>query len=96
MGREEKMEAELQMTQQKMEMEKSARATTTKMPKLKITPFKGTPTDWVRFENIFLTQVGAKAITEEEKFGYLLELVNQNVRDKIVNLNPGKVGYETA
>ena len=51
---EEKMEAELRMTQQKMEMEKSARATTAKMPKLKITPFKGTPTDWVRFENIFL------------------------------------------
>ena len=93
---EEKMEAELRMTQQKMEMEKSARATTAKMPKLKITPFKGTPTDWVQFENIFLTQVDAKAITEGEKFGYLLELVNQNVRDKIANLKPGKVGYETA
>ena len=93
---EEKMEAELRMTQQKMVMEKSARATTAKMPKLKITPFKGTPTDWVRFENIFLTPVDAKAITEEEKFGYLLELVNQNVRDKIANLKPGKVGYETA
>ena len=93
---EEKMEAELRMTQQKMEMEKSARATAAKMPKLKITPFKGTPTDWVRFENIFLTQVDAKAITEEEKFGYLLDLVDQNVRDKIANLKPGKVGYETA
>ena len=65
---EEKMEAKLRMTQQKMEMEKSARTTTVKMPKLKITPFKGTPTDWVRFENIFLTQVDVKAITEEEKF----------------------------
>ena len=93
---EEKMEDELRMTQQKMEMEKSARVTTAKMPKLKITPFKGTPTDWVRFENIFLTQVDSKAITEEEKFGYLLELVNQNVKDKIANLKPGKVGYETA
>ena len=79
----------------KMEMEKSARATTAKMPKLKITSFKGTLTDWVRFENIFLTQVDAKVITEEEKFEYLLELVNQNVRDKIANLKPGKVGYET-
>lgn len=31
----------------KMEMEKSARPTTAKVPKLKVTPFKGTPTDWV-------------------------------------------------
>ena len=93
---EEKTEAELRMMQQKMEMEKSARATTAKMPKLKFMPFNGAPTDWVRFENICLTQVDAKAITDEEKFGYLLELVNQNVRDKIANLKPGKVGYETA
>ena len=80
------MEAELRMTQQKMEMEKSARATTAKMPKLKITRFRGAPTDLVGFENIFLTQVDAKAIRHEEKFGYLLKLVNQSVRDKIANL----------
>ena len=43
-----------------------------------------------------MTQVDAKAITKEEKFGYLLELVNQNVRDKIAYLKPGKVGYEAA
>ncbi|XP_028405760.1 uncharacterized protein LOC114528332 [Dendronephthya gigantea] len=93
---EEKLEAELRMTQQKMEMEKSARATTAKLPKLKITPFKGTPTDWVRFENIFLTQVHEKPITDEEKFGYLLEMVCQKVRDKIANLKPSGVGYKMA
>ena len=32
-------------------MENSAHATTAKSPKLRITPFKGTPTDWVRSEN---------------------------------------------
>ena len=65
------------MAQQKVEIEKSARATTAKLPKLKITPFDGTPTDWVGFENIFSTQVHAKPISDEEKFGYLLELVCQ-------------------
>jgi hypothetical protein len=71
------------MTQEKMEIEKSARGTTAKLPKLKITPFKGTATDWLRFENIFLTQVHGKPITDEEKFGYLLEMVCPKVRDKI-------------
>ncbi len=89
---EEKLEAKLRMMQQRMEIEKSARATTTKLPKLKITPFKGTPTDWVRFENIFLTQVHEKPITDEDKFGYLLETVCQKVRDKIA----GEIGYKTA
>ena len=91
-----KLEAELRMTQEKMEIEKSARGTTAKLPKLKITPFKWTATDWVRFENIFLTQVHGKPITDEEKFGYLLEMVCQKVRDKIANLKPGEIGYKTA
>ena len=91
-----KLEAELRMTQEKMEIEKSARGTTAKLPKLKITPFKGTATDWIRFENIFLTQVHGKPITDEEKFGYLSEMVCQKVRDKIANLKPGEIGYKTA
>lgn len=93
---EEKFEAELRMTQQKIEIEKSAKATTAKLPKLKITPFKETATDWVRFENISLTQVHEKPITAEEKYGYLLEMVCQRVRDKIANLKPSEAGYKTA
>ena len=91
-----KLEAELRMTQEKKEIEKSAQGTTATLSKWKITPFKGTTTDWVRFENIFLTQVHRKLITDEEKFGYLLEMVCQKVRDKISNLKPGEVGYKTA
>ena len=45
----EKFEAELEMTHKRLELEKNARSTTAKLPKLRITPFKGTPTDWVRF-----------------------------------------------
>lgn len=92
----EKLEAELHMTQKKLEMEQAARPTTAKLPKFKITPFKGTPTDWVRFENMFLTQVHKKPISAEEKYGYLLEMVSQKVREKIANLKPSDAGYKIA
>jgi hypothetical protein len=60
------LEAELRMTQEKMEIEKSARGTTAKLPKLKI-----------------LTQVHEKPITDEKKFGYLLEMVCQRLDIKL-------------
>jgi len=92
----EKLEGEMRVAEKKLEMEKTAVSSTTKLPKLKITPFKGTAGDWVRFENMFLTQVDAKSISDEEKFGYLLECVGPKVRDRIANLKPGTVGYKTA
>ena len=92
----EKIDAELQATHRRLELEKEGRSTTAKLPKLIITPFKGTPTDWVRFENMFITQVHNKSISPEEKFGYLLEMVNPNVRAKIANLKPGEIGYKIA
>ena len=92
----EKLESELEAAQKKLEMEKTALSNNTKLPKLKVTPFKGTAADWVRFENMFLTQVDNKSISDEEKFGYLLESVVSKVRDKIANLKPGPVGYKTA
>ena len=54
---EEKFEAELRMAEKRLEMETAARATHAKLPKLTITPFKGTSSDWVRFQNMFITQV---------------------------------------
>ena len=93
---EEKLDAELEHTQKKLELENNVRATTAKLPKLRITPFKGTPTDWVRFENMFGTQVHNKPISDEEKFGYLLEMVSPKVRERISELKPSTVGYKTA
>ena len=93
---EEKLQAELKITEKKIEMEKAARATQAKLPKLKISPFNGTIADWVRFENMFVTQVDAKPISDEEKFGYLLEMVNGKVRDKIANVKPSSNGYKIA
>ena len=92
----EKLQAELEMTEKKLAMEKTAKRIQAKLPKLTITPFKGTAADWVRFENMFITQVDSKPITEEEKFGYLLEMVSGKVRDKISNLKPGSLGYKIA
>ena len=92
----ERLEAELLATQKKLEMEKSALSTTAKLPKLKITPFNGTSTDWVRFENMFLTQVHGKSISAEEKFGYLVEMVSHEVRENMANLKPGEIGYKVA
>ena len=93
---EEKLQAEPKATERKLEMEKASKTTLAKLPKLTITPFKGTAGDWVRFENMFLTQVDSKPISDEEKFGYLLEMVTTKVREKISNLKPGSVGYKTA
>ena len=81
------------MTHKWLELEKEAHSTTAELPKLMITPFKGTPTNWVRFEKMFVTQVQNKSISAEEKFTYLLEMVNPNVRAKIANLKPLKSEY---
>ena len=56
---EEKFKAELKMTEKKIELERTAKASLPKLPQLKITPLKGTAADWVRFENMFLTQIRA-------------------------------------
>lgn len=49
-------------------MERAARGTQAKLPKLKITVFKGTASGWVRFENVFNLS-RQKPISDEEKFG---------------------------
>ena len=44
---EEQFTAELHVAEQNLEMETAAKATHAKLPKLRITPFKGTSSDWV-------------------------------------------------
>ena len=93
---EEKMKAELKMAEKKIEMEKAAKAARAKLPELKITPFNGTSVDWIRFENMFTSQIHSKPLSDEEKYGYLLELVAPKVRSRLANLKPGTLGYKTA
>ena len=59
----EKMDAELEETHKWLELEKEACSTRAKLPKLLITPLKGMPTNWVRFGNMFVTQVQNKSIS---------------------------------
>ena len=93
---EERFHTKLKMTEKKIELERTAKTSLAKLPQLKITLLKGTAADWVRFENMFLTQINSRPISDEEKFGYLLESVGPKVRDRIANLKPGTVGYKTA
>ena len=72
----EKLLAEQKITERRLQLEKEAKSVNVKLPKLDITPFKGTITDWVRFENTFITQVDKQPIPDEQKFGYLLENVS--------------------
>ena len=76
-------------------MDKEAKASTSKLPELKIFPFTGTSADWIRFENMFVSQVDSKPNSDADKFGYLLELVHPRVRVRLSN-KPGPEGYKTA
>ena len=88
--------AELKMTEKKLEMEKATKATHAKLPELNITPFKGTAADWIRLENMFVSQVDRRLISDEEKFGYLFEMASYKVRDKISKPKRTSEGYKTA
>lgn len=69
--KDEKMRAELEMVEKKIEMEKATKAARAKLPELKITPFNGTPVDWMRFQNMFTSQIQDKPLSDEEKYRYL-------------------------
>ena len=69
--KDEKMRAELEMVEKKIEMEKATKAARAKLPELKITPFNGTPVDWIRFQNMFTSQIQDKPLSDEEKYRYL-------------------------
>ena len=93
---EEKYKAELTMVEKKLKAEKLSHQDQAKLPKLQITQFNGTTADWVRFENMFTTRVDNKQISDEVQFGYLLEMVCQQVNARIANLKPGSLDYKTA
>ena len=51
---EEKLQAELEVIEKKMELERRSQLTHAKLPKLQLTPFNGTPLDWVNLRICFL------------------------------------------
>ena len=44
---------------------------------------------------MFTSQIHNKPLSDEEKFGCLLELVTPKVRDRLSNLKPSTIGYKT-
>ena len=90
------------MTEQKLEIETAAKAIHAKLPKLRITPFKGTSSDWVRFENNMFKgrekisnlnpgTLGYKTAWErlQKEYGQTKLVVNAHM-DEIINLTPVK------
>ena len=69
---------------------------TAKLPKLVITKFGGTLTDWPRFWNQFEAEIDRSEVAGVTKFSYLKELVEPNVRTLIDGLPFSTEGYERA
>ena len=61
------MQVEIKLAEKKQGMECGAKATFSKLPELslRVTPFKGTIADWIRFENMFTNQVLSKGFSDE-------------------------------
>ncbi len=64
-----------------------------KLPKLTITKFNGTFTDWTRFWNQFSETIDKTDIPNVTKFAYLRGLLETNVRKKIETLPFTGEGY---
>ena len=69
----------------------------TKLPKLTITKFNGTHTDWLRFWNIYEAEIDkCSDMAAVTKFAYLKDLLEPKVRAGIDGLPFSSKGYERA
>ena len=67
-----------------------------KLPKLQITRFNGTHTDWLRFWNQFKAEIDSADVPQITKFSYLKELLEPWVRTTVDGLPFTIEGYERA
>ncbi|XP_068707690.1 uncharacterized protein [Montipora foliosa] len=67
-----------------------------KLPKLQITRFNGTHTDWLRFWNQFKAEIDSADVPQITKFSYLKELLEPRVRTTVDGLPFTIEGYERA
>ncbi|XP_068739951.1 uncharacterized protein [Montipora capricornis] len=67
-----------------------------KLPKLQITRFNGTHTDWLRFWNQFKAEIDSADVPQITKFSYLTELLEPRVRITVDGLPFTIEGYERA
>ena len=71
-------------------------SSTTKLPKLLISKFNGTYTDWTRFWQQYEASIGAADIPNVTKFSYLKELLEPKIRGLIEGLPLFSEGFERA
>ena len=76
----------LETKEKELEMERKARGAMANLPKLSISPFKGTPKDWIRFYNQFMAQIDSQPVSKTVKLEYLLQCVKGECHDLIGNI----------
>lgn len=89
-------EKKLESLQSKGPLDTTHGASKVKLPKLIITKFNGTFTDWLRFWNQYDAEIDKSDISPVSKFSYLKELVSPSVRTSIDALPLTVEGYERA
>ena len=67
-----------------------------KLPKLVITKFKGSYTDWPRFWGQYTKSIEKSGLASITKFSYLRELLSDNVRREVESLPFTSEGYNRA
>ena len=75
---------------------KAGHSVQTKLPKLELTKFNGTYTEWLPFWNKFQAEIDKSSLAPVTKFAYLKELVEPKVRAEIDGLPFTTEGYERA
>eukprot|EP00794_Sanderia_malayensis_P013528 gene13528-biopygen10795 len=85
----------LELETEKLKLSETRRVQT-KLPDLQISRFQGNHLDWVRFWSLFQTQIDEAPMSDEAKFSYLKEFVNQKVRATIEKLPVDSEGYKRA
>jgi len=97
--RKKRFDEELELEEMKIKLRNQAakdKVETAKLPKLTITPFKGTLLDWQRFWNQFSSEIDTKEMNAVTKLSYLRELVEPKVQVIINGLPFTTEGYARA
>ena len=80
---EQRLKYEKQVEDSRKDQNKQDKSINAKLPKLVITKFKGTHTNWLQFWNQFKAEMDLSDVSPITKFSYLKELVDPKVRSTI-------------